>query len=126
MFNNGPVKNSCLNSLEYYHVTNGLPHDLAHDVLEGFAKDISKNVIVHYIKEKITLEDLNAIIISFPYSEVDKKNKLQPMRTQSLATLKDKQTASEMWNFLRLLPFCIDQFLLIMSNGLILLLFLIL
>ena len=37
----GLVKNSCLNSLEYYHYTNGLPPDLAHDVLEGFAKDIS-------------------------------------------------------------------------------------
>ena len=106
----GLLKNSCLNSLEYYHVTNGLPPDLAHDVLEGFAKDISKNVIVHYIKEKsITLEDLNATIISFPYSEVDKKNKPQPIHTQSLATLKNKQTASEMWNFLRLLPFYIGN-----------------
>ena len=104
----GILSDSCLNSLEYYHVINGLPPDFAHDVLEGFAKDITKNVIVYMIKEKyITLDDLNDSIENFKYSEVDKKNKPQRIPENSLKNLKVKQTAAEMWSFLRLLPFLI-------------------
>ena len=85
--------NSCLNSLEYYHVANGLPPDLAHDVFEGFAKDIMKNLIAYLIKEKyFTLKFLNERITTFAYCEVDKQNKPQKILDCSLSTLKGKFT----------------------------------
>ena len=49
----GITKNSCLNQLAHFHVASGLPPDLAHDVLEGFAKDLTKNVIVQLIKDNV-------------------------------------------------------------------------
>ena len=62
--------------------------------------------VIYLVKENlITLSDLNHTIASFSYCEVDKKNKPQVIQTKSLNLLKVKQTAAEMWNFLRLLPF---------------------
>lgn len=43
--------NSCLNCLNYSHVADGLPPDFAHDILEGFAKDLTLNLILHLIHE---------------------------------------------------------------------------
>ena len=107
----GLQADSCLNSLTYYHVTNGLPPDLAHDVFEGFAKDIMKNIITYLVKEKyITLKGLNERILTFSYCEIDKQNKPQIILEGPLSTLRVKQTASEMWRFLHLLPLFIGDF----------------
>ena len=35
----GIKQRSCFNSLKYYHVVDGLPPDIAHDIFEGVARD---------------------------------------------------------------------------------------
>ena len=39
----GIKENSSLNCLQYYHIINGLPPDIAHDIFEGFATDFLQN-----------------------------------------------------------------------------------
>ena len=47
---NGIKSDSCLRSLNFFHVTAGLPPDLAHDLFQGFGVDLVTNVIVHLVK----------------------------------------------------------------------------
>ena len=101
----GLKENSCLNELSYYHVTSGLPPHLAHDFFEGVAID---RVIIHYVQSGyLTLESFNDIIRTFFYTDADKSNKPQPVKIKPLNQFRVKQTASEMWNLLRLLPLMI-------------------
>ena len=95
---------SVLNELYYYHVANGLPPDLAHNLFEGFAVDI----IISFIREGIfELGELNRLILNFDYSESDKGRKPQIIKTKPLNSLKVKQTACEMWTLIRVLPLMI-------------------
>ena len=94
---------SCLHSLKLFHVTSGLPPDLAHDLFEGFAIDIISNVIRHCpLLQYFTLDELNDIILTFPYSTNDKSNIPHPVRAVSVNNSKVELTACEMWKFLRL------------------------
>ena len=103
---------SCLNQLKYFHVNNGLPPDLAHDLFEGFAIDIMNLLVTRYLRAKVfTFDDLNTVIQSFCYSEIDKKNKPQTIKVTSIANLKVKQTACEMWNLIRLFPLMAGTFI---------------
>ena len=71
----------CLNQLKYFHVNNGLPLDLAHDLFEGFAIDIMNLLVTRYLRAKVfRFDDMNKIIQSFCYSEIDKKNKSQVIK----------------------------------------------
>ena len=55
----GIKSDSCLHSLNFFHVTAGLPPDLAHDLFEGFGVDLVTNVIVHLVKAQyFNLEEL--------------------------------------------------------------------
>ena len=106
----GIKSRSCLNCLSFFHCVNGLPPDLAHDLFEGFAVDVVSNVVVYCIRQSFfTLTQLNDAIISFKYSFSDQANKPQPIKERPLSKLKVKQTAVEMWNLLRLLPFIIGH-----------------
>ena len=92
--------NSCLHSLKFFQVTSGLPPDLAHDLFEGFAIDFISNIIKRCtLLQYFTLDELNDIILTFPYSTNDKSNKPQPIRAVSVNNFKVKLTACEMWNF---------------------------
>ena len=103
---------SYLNQLKYFHVNNGLPPDLAHDLFEGFAIDIMNLLVTRYLRAKVfTFDDLNTVIQSFCYSEIDKKNKPQTIKVTSIANLKVKQTACEMWNLIRLFPLMAGTFM---------------
>ena len=102
--------NSCLHSLKFFHVTSGLPPDLTHDLFEGFAIDFISNIIKHCtLLQYFTLDELNEIILTFPYSTNDKSNKPQPIRAVSVNNFKVKLTACEMWNFLRLFPLMVGH-----------------
>ena len=101
----GIKEKSCLNDLHYFHVAEGLPPDIAHDIFEGVAVDVISNIIHLLLEEKlITLEDINNKISCFSYSNVDKSNKPQPLKIFSGSNFKLKETACEMWNLIRLLP----------------------
>ena len=74
----GIKERCCLNDLEHFHVINGLPPDLAHDVFEGIAKKVLSNIVGCFCKEKIVrLEEINGNISSFKFSDLDKRNKPQ-------------------------------------------------
>ena len=102
--------NSCLNCLQYYHVINGLPPDIAHDTFKGFATDFLQNLLSYFIQLKVlTPEIVNVAISSFNYSPIDEHNKSQVLKIISNATFKNKQTACEMWNLIRLFPLLFGQ-----------------
>ena len=45
--------NSCLNELSYFHAAEGLPPDLAHDVLEGIAVDVISDIVGAFVEKNI-------------------------------------------------------------------------
>ena len=45
----GMKSKSCLNQLKYFHINNGLPPDLPHDLFEGFAIDIMNLLVTRYL-----------------------------------------------------------------------------
>ena len=93
---------SCLNDLEYLHVINSAPPDLAHNVFEGIAVNFISDTVGYFCKEKnIRLEEINHKIYLFKFSELDERNKLQLLRIFSTTTFKIKQTACEMCCLLR-------------------------
>ena len=86
--------NSCLHSLKFFHVTSGLPPDLVGHLFEGFAIAFISNTIKHCtLLQYFTLDELNDIILRFPYSTNDKSSKTQPIRAVSVNKFKVKLTA---------------------------------
>ena len=73
----GLHRNSILNSSRFFHVTDGLPPDIMHDISEGSLQYEVKELLNYLIREEvlITLEMLNQKIEKFPYQQSDKANK---------------------------------------------------
>ena len=87
-----------------YHVTSGLPPDLAHDLFQGFAFDIVSSVVIHCVQSGyLTLECFNDIIQTFSNTDADKGNKSQPVKVKTLNQFRIKESPCEIWNLLRLL-----------------------
>ena len=101
----GLKTNSCLNSLTCFHVINGLPPDLAHNVFEGVAMDVIFHVLINFVNGGVlTVNEINDNIVNFTFSQIDLKNKPAPFEIISSENFKIKQTACGMWNLIRLLP----------------------
>ena len=76
---------SILNSSRFYHVTEGLPPDIMHDILEGSLQYEVKELLKYLIWEKdFTLNTLNARIAMFPYVYPDKDNRPSPISSDTL------------------------------------------
>lgn len=72
----GINRDSILNTSMYFHVTEGLVPDVMHDVLEGCLPYEVKELLKHLFESGIiTLKILNEIIVSFPYTGTDSRNK---------------------------------------------------
>ena len=70
----GKKTNSCLHQLNYYHIINGLPPDLAHDVFEGIVVDVLSECISFFCKNNtISLEFLNNQISLFDFTNLDRR-----------------------------------------------------
>ena len=115
MLNNSTItgikQDSCLNTLKYFHVTEGVCVDIMHDVLEGVAPLEVKLLLRQLIYEDnlFTLEQLNDRISSFDYGYMNEKNKpsvILNLRTNENAV---RQTASQMWCLLLFLPLMIGD-----------------
>ncbi|KAJ8043485.1 hypothetical protein HOLleu_10589 [Holothuria leucospilota] len=101
----GVVSKSVLSDLKYFDVISCLPPDPAHDLLEGLVPELIKKVVVTFIQEGyFTLDFFNNALKVFPYGKCDKKNKPTCSNTDTLASFKIKQTASQTWCLMRLLP----------------------
>ncbi|XP_038062995.1 uncharacterized protein LOC119733674, partial [Patiria miniata] len=104
------VKTDCvLNELEYFHVTRGLPSDIAHDLFEGLVPEVLQNLVLYFVSEDyFSLDHFNTRIESFSYGKTDRVNK--PTRMAStVADFRVKQTAMQCWCMLRLFPILIGD-----------------
>lgn len=65
----GIKTSSCLNSLNYFHVTDNICVDVMHDILEGVALVEVKLLLKRYIHEEklFTLDQFNDRLQSFDY-----------------------------------------------------------
>ena len=102
---------SPLNSLQLFHVTRGLPPDVAHDLLEGIVPYEMATCLSDLIQKKyFTLAELNEKVRNFPYKHHDSVNRPQEIGQrfgQNSATIGGN--CHENWTFLRLLPFMVGD-----------------
>ncbi|PIK38272.1 GagPol [Apostichopus japonicus] len=77
----GIKSSSVLNSLGQFHIINGLPSDIAHDLFESVVPNVLQKVILHCVEGHFALEDLNSRIECFPYSGSDLVNKPSKINT---------------------------------------------
>jgi len=97
----GLRRNSCLNSVPFFHVVCGLPSDVMHDQLEGVSCDVIECVLRYCMSQSfITVDFLNSQIENFPYCGHDKVNKPDVIGE----AIKYRQTAAKCRCLLRLLP----------------------
>ena len=69
----GMKSESWLNQLKYFHVSNGLPLDLAHDLFKDLTIAIMNLLVTSYLQANVfTFDDLNTVIQSLCYSELIK------------------------------------------------------
>lgn len=85
----------------------GLPSDIAHDIFGGVVKGVLENVISELVSQGlITYEAVCEKLQKFLYCDVDKPNK---PTTPSSGNFQLKQTESQMWCLVRLLPLVIGS-----------------
>lgn len=101
---------SCLNTLEFFHVTENVGVDIMHDVLEGVAPLEVRLLLQRYIYEEklLCLEQLNERIASYDYRYSNTKNKPSVILNLKSETA-IKQTASQMWCLIQNLPFLLGD-----------------
>jgi hypothetical protein len=86
-----------------YHVVDGLPPDIMHDLLEGVVPFEMALVLRNLIaNDCFSLDQLNCIILKWNYGQLDKANKPVPLADPLCDSI--KQNAGRMWCLLRLLP----------------------
>nr|XP_054591281.1 uncharacterized protein LOC129155120 isoform X1 [Nothobranchius furzeri]XP_054591300.1 uncharacterized protein LOC129155133 isoform X1 [Nothobranchius furzeri]XP_054591301.1 uncharacterized protein LOC129155133 isoform X1 [Nothobranchius furzeri]XP_054591321.1 uncharacterized protein LOC129155141 isoform X1 [Nothobranchius furzeri]XP_054591322.1 uncharacterized protein LOC129155141 isoform X1 [Nothobranchius furzeri]XP_054591360.1 uncharacterized protein LOC129155163 isoform X1 [Nothobranch len=107
------IKRECsLNKLQFYHVTDNVAPDVMHDILEGIGGYEIKLVLNALIEQKIvTLDQLNYRLTSFDYGFCDVHNKPSTIKPQDLKNPDTglRQSASQTWCLLRLLPLMIGD-----------------
>lgn len=111
---NSGVKRDCiLNSLQYFHVTSNVAVDIMHDILEGIAPMEVKLVLCKFIYDDhfFTLSDFNTFLSSHNYGFCDAKNKPSLILESTLRGTGHslKQSASQMWCVIRVLPLLIGS-----------------
>ena len=73
----GLNRDSILNSLKFFHVTEGLPPDIMHDILEGTLQYEVKEMLKLFtgVKALFSLSTINRLISEFPYHYSDISSK---------------------------------------------------
>ena len=80
------VRDSILNSSQFFHITDGLAPDIMHDILEGCLQYEVKELLKYYVTENIiSLSQLNSKIEAFPYG-LESPNKPTPITLTSLGS----------------------------------------
>lgn len=102
-----------LNELQYYHIIDGLPSDIAHDCFEGIVPDITLKVLTALVVEDglFTFAELNVALANFEFAAVDRGN-IPPainVARNRPRQAKLRYTQSQMWCFISILPFLIGQ-----------------
>lgn len=106
------VKGSCpfSQSLQHFHVVNGYPPDILHDLLEGVVPtELALCLKALISKGYFSLETLNAAIKEFPYTFSDKTNQPQLITKNFSSKGTIGGNGHENWTFLRLLPLLVGH-----------------
>ena len=83
----GLHRDSSLNTLRYFHVTEGLIPDIMHDLLEGCVQYEVKELLKYLSSCHIlSVSSLNDAIQSFPYLGPDSRNRPSPITAATLAS----------------------------------------
>jgi hypothetical protein len=106
----GINRNPIVNSLENYHVIDGLPPDGHHDILQGVLQVTLKNLLAFLVRENyVKLQELNDFMANgFDYGYSD----IKPSEIKSDHLLPDgnlRQSAMQMWHLSVLLPLFIGK-----------------
>ncbi|CAN8015201.1 unnamed protein product [Ixodes persulcatus] len=84
------VRSECAVTFSGFEPTQHLPPDVMHDLHEGVIPLLLKEVISFFVKDgTFTLELLNTAIVTYKYSEDDKRNKPEPVSTSMLQKKKE-------------------------------------
>ncbi|XP_028417997.1 uncharacterized protein LOC114542721 [Dendronephthya gigantea] len=115
----GLTQRSSLCQLPTFDVTQQLPQDIMHTLLEGVVQYEVRLVLLHYLQSgQTSLSEINGAILSheYGYSEIsDKPTPLKDTVFHGEERYKLKYNAAKAGLFLRLLPFFIGPF--VDSNG---------
>ncbi|KAL3986654.1 KRAB domain-containing zinc finger protein [Sarotherodon galilaeus] len=106
------VKGNCplTVSLEHFHVVDGHPPDLLHDLLEGVVPlELALCLKGLVSKGYFTLEVLNAAIKQFPYAFSDRTNQPQLITKNFYSKRTIGGNGHENWTLLRLLPLLVGH-----------------
>ena len=72
----GVVRDPILNTLQYFHTTEGLLPDIMHDVLEEVLPMCTKHLLSHLIEESlINVSELNRRIESYQFGPIEGSNR---------------------------------------------------
>ena len=91
---------SILLDVPYFNITEQLPQDVMHIVLEGALQRSFYYVLIHFLQNNIfALEDLNAFIVNFNYGYSELKDKLAVISREDLQDPAKNlgQTAAQIW-----------------------------
>ena len=90
----GVKRQSALNNSKFFHVVNGLPSDIMHDILEGVLP-LHVNVMLRkfIMDEKyFTLDELNRRLHSFSFGANDFRNKPSLLRNLNASDCQIRQS----------------------------------
>ena len=96
----GVNKKSILLNVPYFDVTEQLPQDVMHIVLEGGLQRTFYFVLIHFLENEIfSLEDLNAFIVNINYGYSELKDKPVSISEEDLQEPAKNlgQTAAQIW-----------------------------
>ncbi len=106
----GMKSDSVLNTLKDFHVTSGLPSDVAHDLFEGVFCDVLQCVNKCCItKGFLTAKYLNQRVDNFAYLGSDKVSKPSTLNVSPGGKVTVQQGAAQMWCLVRLLPLLVGH-----------------
>lgn len=81
----GIQRNTILHSSRFFHVTDGLPMDIMHDILEGVLQYEVKEMLKFFKSSRVlSLAEINNAIESFPYGYADAADKPSPILDNTL------------------------------------------
>ena len=100
---------SALDQLQYFKVAEGLPSDIAHDLLEGIVPQVIHSVLLHSVQERhLTFSQLSDAGENFKYARTDVSDKV-PKLGVTASTFKVKFTQAQTWCFARFLPLMVGD-----------------
>lgn len=107
--NYGLDRKSILNEFPGFKVTEQLPQDSMHILLEGVIPYVVNCFLQYYIaKGLITIHQINARVMEFIYGYSQVKDKPEPIHTEPLTDKPGNhiaKDAAKMWLLFRILPF---------------------